>query len=151
MNPVSRLFRSPLVTSLFVGTLVSLGIIGLRSTGRFESLELTAYDWYIRLQPEVSEPDSRIVLLEINERDIQKQAKWPLTDATVAKVLEILTHYHPRAVGLDIYRDIPVPPGSKELDTILTKNHNIITAMKFGGDEKVGVPPPPALKNTDQI
>jgi len=151
MNPVSRLFRFPLVTSLFVGTLVSLGIIGLRSTGSFESLELTAYDWYIRLQHEVSELDSRIVLIEINERDIQNQARWPLTDATVAKVLETLTHYHPRAVGLDIYRDIPVPPGSKELDTILTKNHNIITAMKFGGDEKVGVPPPPALKDTDQI
>ena len=151
MNPVSRLFRFPLVTSLLVGTLVSLGIIGLRSNGSFESLELTAYDWYIRLQPEVSDLDSRIVLIEINERDIQKQAKWPLTDATVAKVLEILTHYHPRAIGLDIYRDIPVPPGSKELGTILTKNHNIITAMKFGGDEKVGVPPPPVLKDTDQI
>jgi adenylate cyclase len=151
MNQVSRLFRSPLVTSLFVGTLVSLGIIGLRSTGRFEPLELTAYDWYIRLQPEVSELDSRIVLFEINERDIQKQAKWPLPDATLAKALEILARYHPRAVGLDIYRDIPVPPGSKELETVLTKNHNIVTAMKFGGDGKLGVPPPPALKDTDQI
>ncbi len=151
MSPVSRLFRSPLVTSLFVGTLISLGIIGLRNTGRFESLELTAYDWYIRLQPEVSDLDSRIVLIEINERDIQKQAKWPLTDATVARILEILLHGHPRAVGLDIYRDIPVPPGSKELNTILTKHHNIITAMKFGGDEKVGVPPPSVLKDTDQV
>ena len=123
MNPVSKLFRSPLLTSLFVGTLVFFGVIGLRSTGSLESLELTAYDWYIRLQPEVPEPDSRIVLIEINEGDIQNQAGWPLTDATVAKVLEILTHYHPRAIGLDIYRDIPVPPGGKELDTILTKNH----------------------------
>jgi adenylate cyclase len=151
MNPVSRLFRFPLVTSLFVGTLVSLGIIGLRSTGSFESLELTAYDWYIRLHPEVSELDSPIVLIEINESDIQNQAGWPLTDATVAKVLEILTHYHPRAIGLDLYRDTPVPPGSKELKVILTKNHNIITAMKFGGDEKVGVPPPPALKDTNRV
>lgn len=64
----------------------------------------------------------------------------------MAKVLEILTHYHPRAIGLDLYRDTPVPPGSKELEVILTKNHNIITAMKFGGAEKIGIPPPPVLK-----
>jgi adenylate cyclase len=151
MKLVSRLFRSPRLTSLFVGTLVFLGIIGLRSTGNFEFLELTAYDWYIRLQPEVPDPDPRIVLIEINEGDIQKQAGWPLPDATVAQVLEILTRYHPRAIGLDIYRDIPVPPGSKELETIFTQNRNIITAMKFGGNEKAGIPPPPALKDTVQI
>ena len=150
MNPVSRLFRSSLLTSLFVGTLVFFGIIGLRSTGSLESLELTAYDWYVRLQPEVPELDSRIVLIEINESD-QNEAGWPLTDATVAKVLEILSRYHPRAIGLDIYRDIPVLPGSKELNTIFTKNHNIIAAMKFGGDGRVGISPPPALKDTDQI
>ena len=151
MNPLSKLFQSPLATSLFVGAIVFLGIVGLRSTGSLESLELTAYDWYIRMQPQVPEPDSRIVLIEINENDIQNQTGWPLTDAAVAKILNILTRYHPRAVGLDIYRDIPVPPGSKELDTILTKNHNIITAMKFGGADRVGIPPPPALKDTDQV
>jgi len=151
MNPVLRLFRSPLVASLFVGTLVFAGMMGLRRTGSLESLELAAYDWYVRLQPEVPEPDSRIVLIEINEADIQSQAGWPLTDATVAKVLEILNRYHPRAIGLDIYRDIPVPPGGKELNTILAKNHNIIATMKFGGGEKASILPPPALKDTDQI
>jgi hypothetical protein len=53
MNPVSKLFRSPLFNGLFVGILVFFGVIGLRSTGSLESLELTTYDWYIRLQPEV--------------------------------------------------------------------------------------------------
>jgi CHASE2 domain-containing sensor protein len=151
MNRVSKLFRFPLLHSLFVGILVFFGIIGLRSTSSLESLELTAYDWYIRLQPEIPEPDSPIVLIEINENDIQNQARWPLTDATVAKVLGILIRYHPRAIGLDIYRDIPVPPGSKELNTILAKNHNIIAAMKFGGPEQIGVPPPPVLKDSDQL
>ena len=151
MKVGSRLFRSPLLTSFLVGSLVFLGIIGIRSRGAFEFLELTAYDWYIRLQPEVRDPDSRIVLIEINESDIQKQARWPLPDETVARILETLTHYQPRAIGLDIYRDIPVPPGSKELETVLTQNRNIIAAMKFGGPEKVGIPPPPALKDTDQI
>ncbi len=151
MNPLSKVFRSPLATSLFIGTIVSLGIVGLRSTGSLESLELTAYDWYIRLQPEVPGPDSPIVLIEINESDIQNQAGWPLTDATVYKLLEILTQYHPRAIGLDLYRDTPIPPGTKQLEAILSENHSIITPMKFGGDGKVGIPPPPALKDTDQV
>jgi len=151
MNSLSKLFKSPLATSLLVGAIVFLGIIGLRSSGSLESLELTAYDWYIRIQPEVPEPDSCIVLIEINENDIQNQTGWPLTDAMVAKILDILTQYHPLVIGLDLYRDIPVPPGSKELEIILAKNHNIITAMKFGGAEKVGIPPPPALKDTDQV
>ena len=151
MKSLSKLSKSPLATSLFVGIIVFLGIVGLRSAGSLESLELTAYDWYIRIQPEVPEPDSRIVLIEINENDIQNQTGWPLTDAMVAKTLDILTQYHPRVIGLDLYRDIPVPSGSKELEIILTKNHNIITAMKFGGAEKVGIPPPPPLKDTDQV
>ena len=151
MNPVSKFFKSPLATGLWVGAIVSLGIVGLRSTGVLESLELTAYDWYIRMQPEISEPDSRIVIIEINEDDIQNQGGWPLSDAAVAKTLDILTRYHARAIGLDLYRDIPVPPGNKELEVVITKNRNIITATKFGGADKAGIPPPPVLKNTDQV
>jgi len=146
-----KLFRSPLVISLFVGMAVFLSVIGLRGTGSLESLELTAYDWYIRLRPEVPQPDSRIVLVEINETDIQNQGGWPLTDATVAKMLGILTQYQPRTIGLDLYRDISVPPGGKKLEAILAKNRNIIIAMKYGGDEKPGIPPPTALKDTDQV
>lgn len=151
MNPVSKFFKSPLATGLWVGAIVSLAIVGLRSTGVLESLELTAYDWYVRMQPEISEPDSRIVIIEINEDDIQNQGGWPLSDAAVAKTLDILTRYHARAIGLDLYRDIPVPPGNKELEVVITKNRNIITAMKFGGADKAGIPPPPVLKNTDQV
>jgi adenylate cyclase len=151
MTPLSKLSRSPLATSLLVGAIVFFGIVGLRSTGSLESLELTAYDWYIRIQSQVPEPDSHIVLIEINEKDIQNQTGWPLTDAMVAKILDILTQYHPRVIGLDLYRDTRVPPGSNELDVILTKNQNIITAMKFGGADKMGIPPPPALKDTEQV
>jgi len=150
MNLASKLFQSPLAISLFVGMVVFLCVIGLRGTGSLESLELTAYDWYIRMQPDTPNADPAIILIEINENDIQNQKGWPLTDDTVAKVLGTLISYQPRAIGLDLYRDISVPPGSKKLEAILTKNPNIIIAMKFGGDGKMGIPPPPILKDTDQ-
>lgn len=151
MNPLSKFLQSPLATSLVVGMIVFLAIVGLRGTGSFESLELAAYDSYIRLQPRVSGPGSCAVLIEINEHDIQNQAGWPLTDATVAKMLEMLTQYHPRAIGLDLYRDTPVPPGTKELERVLTKHRHIITTMKFGGAERTGIPPPSVLRDTDQV
>jgi adenylate cyclase len=125
--------------------------MALRRAGSIEALELASYDWYIRLRPDVSVSDSRIVLIAITERDIHNQGRWPLTDATLAQVLEMLTQYRPRAIGLDIYRDIVVPPGRAELDAILTANHRIIAVTKLGEGGSDGIPPPPVLQQTDQV
>lgn len=151
MNTVYKLLRSSFAACLMISLLVFLSIVGLRKTGSLEPLELGAYDWYIRLRPETSGPNLRIVLIEITELDIHNLGRWPLTDATLAEVLTILTQYQPRSIGMDIYRDISVPPGRKELDAILTKNNRIITTMKFGNDMEFGIPPPPVLKNTNQV
>jgi len=125
--------------------------MGLRSAGSLESLELAAYDWYIRLRPGAAVSDSRIVLIAITERDIRNQGSWPIPDGTLAQVLETLTRYQPRAIGLDIYRDIEVPPGRAQLNEMLTRNRHIITVMKLGEGESDGIPPPPVLKGTDQV
>src|SRR5438093_9711267 len=53
--------------------------------------------------------------------------------------------------GLDIFRDIPVPPGGEELAGVLQNNPNLITIMKFGSGGEGTVPPPPVLKNTEQV
>src|SRR5262245_29166548 len=130
--------RSPLVVSLLVSALVFLGVIGLRRTGSLEALELAAYDWYIRLRPEPSTSDSRIVFITITETDIRNQGRWPLTDATLARALEILSQDQPRAIGLDLHRDVPVPPGHEALEAILTSTPNIIVAEKFGQSAETG-------------
>jgi adenylate cyclase len=102
MRSLRELLRSPLAASFVASALVFLSIIALRRAGSLEWLELAAYDWFIRLRPHVSASDSRIVLIAITERDIQNQGRWPLADATLAQVLEMLTQYRPRAIGLDI-------------------------------------------------
>ena len=80
-----------------------------------------------------------------------QQGRWPLSDARLAQVLRILTQYQPRAIGLDLYRDVPVPPGHEELRAILVGNRHIISAMKFGNEVEIGIAPPPVLKHTDQV
>jgi CHASE2 domain-containing sensor protein len=125
--------------------------MGLRSTGALESLELAAYDWCLRLQPEPPGEDPRIVLIQITERDIRVQQRWPLTDRTLAQALEHIAQARPRAIGLDIFRDIPVPPGGEELAEVLQNNPNIIAMMKFGSGGEDTVPPPSVLKHTEQV
>ncbi len=148
MNSVRKLPRSPLSSALFISGLVFFIIIGLRVAGSLEFLELAAYDWLTRLQPGVSRPDPRITIIGVTEHDIRSQGRWPLTDSTLAQALAILTRHKPRAIGLDIFRDISVPPGSEEFDSILTGNRNIIVVTKFGDR---GVPPPVVLNNTDAV
>jgi adenylate cyclase len=148
MNSMRKFLRSPFSGAVFISGLVFLIITGFRFAGTLEFLELTAYDWLIRLQPGVSGSDPRITIVGVTENDIRSQGRWPLTDFTLAQALSILTQHKPRAIGLDIFRDITVPPGSEKLDSILTANKNIIVVTKFG---ERGVPPPVVLSDTDQV
>lgn len=110
MISLGKLLRSPITAGLLVATLVFFIILSFRITGNLESLELAAYDWVVRMQPAPLKSDPRIVLISITENDIQKQGQWPLSDELLAQALEILVQYKPRAIGVDIYRDVPVPP-----------------------------------------
>lgn len=143
-----KFIQKPIIVKLLGGILVFLFIVGLRYAGHLEMLELGAYDWFIRMAPKLSGGDSRVTIIEISERDIHAYGRWPLTDATLARAMNVLLKDHPRAIGLDIYRDIPVPPGSEELNTLFAGHHQIIGVMQFG--EK-GVRPPAILSNTEQV
>ncbi len=147
MDLLRKLFDFPPVPIACVSVLCFIAILGLRGSGFLEHLELSVYDWFVRSRPTQIQDQSRILIIEISEEDILVQGRWPLTDATLSKALKLLLIHHPRAIGLDIFRDISVPPGSWELDLVLSSNPNIICVTKFGND---GVPPPSILAGTDQ-
>ena len=147
---MAQLLRSPLFAALLVGITVFSVILGLRNTGSFAEAEFAAYDWAVRLRSSNSKPSDRVVLVTVTESDIQNQGRWPLPDAIIARVLKLIGQYEPRAIGLDIYRDIPTPPGREQLNEVLRGDSRIITVMKFGGGTQAGVPPPPVLANTDR-
>ena len=143
-----RLIRKPFVAALFGGLLVFLCTLTLRATGNLEHLELSAYDWFIRMEPKLPTANPRITLIEISESDIRAYGRWPLTDETLARALKILLKDNPRVIGLDIYRDIPVGPGRRELNNIFSEHPNIIGVMTF---DKNGVPPLGIISNTAQV
>ena len=143
--------RSPAFHIGVMTLLVFLGVMGLRWEGVLESAELDAYDWSMRLRPINTRLNPPITLVSITDQDIRTLGQWPVTDEILAKGLGILTSYHPRAIGVDIYRDLEVPPGRQELNRILEAHPEILLVMKFGKIEKGGIPGPALLRGTDRV
>lgn len=126
-------------------------LIGLRLAGWLQGLELVALDEFFRLRP--TEPvDSRIVIVGINEEDIRKAGQWPMSDARLAKLLEALKQQQPRAIGLDLYRDLPVEPGHQELVKVFASTPNLIGIQKVVGNSSgLAVNPPQTLSKLGQV
>ena len=148
MQFAAKMIRNPIFAAALSCLLVFVALVGVRRNGNLEFLELPAYDWFVRLLPASSTQDDRITLVLVSEKDILTIGRWPLTDEVLAQTLTTLLRGKPRAIGLDIFRDIPVPPGTEILNTVLSQNPNIIVTMKFGDG---GVRPPPVLEGTEQV
>ena len=147
---IERLLK-PTAISLALGVIASLVIIGLRSAGLFQFVELATYDVYLRLKEQQSITEPRIVLVQAIEEDIQKLAEWPLSDSHMAEMLDKLLLHEPRAIGVDLYRDIPVAPGTDELNRLLTSDKRVFIIEKFGDDISKHVAGPAVLRGTEQI
>jgi len=143
--------RSPLLATLAVSALVFAGILGVRAAGALEALGLAAYDWHILLRPASPRPAPPVVLVTVTEEDIQQLGTWPLTDDVLATVIENLLRAGARVIGLDIYRDVPVPPGHERLNAVFGAHPQVIATMKFPHRDRPGVAPPPVLKGTEQV
>ncbi|MBH0183003.1 MAG: CHASE2 domain-containing protein, partial [Nitrospira sp.] len=141
----------PLATSIVTGLLCGLVILGVRSTGQLQHLELSLYDWLLRSRPVAAAGESRITYITISEEDIRRQGRWPISDETLTLALRLLLDFKPRAVGVDLYRDIDVPPGQKELAALLPQDPRIIMISQLGGGGIARIPPPLVLDGSDQV
>src|SRR5438876_5264893 len=146
MTRLRKLFRNPWVASLMLGICVFVLVARARELGLLQSSEFLAYDKFLTWRASAETTDPRIVIVEITENDIAKY-DFPIPDRLLAKLLETIEAGKPLAVGLDIYRDVPVPrDGSHlaEFNGVLWQNLNIIGIFKFGDHEypvKVSFPP----------
>lgn len=125
-------------------------VILLRLTGILEPLEWSVYDQYMRLRPP-EPPDERIVIVGLDEADMKYIGQGYVPDGVYADLLQKLIAMQPRAIGLDIYRDLPYEPGHKELVEIFKSTPNLVGVEKVIGDElRQRVAPPPTLKEKGQ-
>src|SRR4051812_36015299 len=133
---------SPRTVSLLIAAAVFLFTLFGQHLGLLQFLEFQAYDFFIRQQPLLANADP-IVLVEMTEDDIQSPAlDYPITDEKLAVLLETLEKDQPAVIGLDIWRDLPVPKNRvhlQELNDVLLKHTNIICIYTES------IAPPPAL------
>jgi adenylate cyclase len=147
MKRILGFIKRPFVVIGAGSLFVLLVVAGLQHSGNLEVLELAAYDLFIRMEPKLAKEETRITIIEISEKDIQALGRWPLTDDTLAKAIGNLLKSKPRAIGVDIYRDIAVPPGTEALNRVFTDNPQVIGIMTVG---ERGVPPLSVIKGTEQ-
>ncbi|MGA1625890.1 MAG: CHASE2 domain-containing protein, partial [Prochlorothrix sp.] len=130
-------------TSLLIATLTTALVLLIQQSGFLQPLELLAFDQLVRGQS-YSYTDPRFLLVTITETDLKTQQQWPLKDETLARVLHTLQQYQPRVIGLNLYRDLPLPPGQRQLQQELQAS-NLIGVNKLPDPNMERVLPPPAL------
>lgn len=150
-TPIGRFLRRPTVFGVLSGIILFVILVGIREAGILQPLELGAYDRFLRLHEGRPAIDQRIALLAITEADIQTLGRWPLPDEDLAMMISALQDYRPDSIGIDIYRDLPVPPGSEKLDAMLAANSNVFAVEKIGTADVSGVPAPGVLAGTRQV
>lgn len=126
-------------------------VLGLRYTGLLQMLELAMLDQFFLLRPQEA-LDSRIVIVEITERDLQQLKRSQMSDEMLAQLLINIRQQQPCAIGLDIYRDLPVESGLAKLNQVFATTPNLVGVQKVAESaDSSPVAPPPILKARDQV
>ncbi|BAZ42743.1 putative transmembrane sensor domain protein [Calothrix sp. NIES-4101] len=135
------------ITAIGVTTIV----VTLQLTGIFQFLECAILDQLFRLRPPES-GKNRVVVVTIDESDLSRWGQWPISDATLVRLLNQIKQNQPQVIGLNLYRNFSVPPGHEELLQFYTTTPNLIGIHKvLSNANSPIVEPPPILGDRDQI
>lgn len=136
-RPIKRIMRAGRAI-VVAGAAVTSVLLGVRELGWFQPLELAVFDRLVQLSPDPG-PDPRLLVVGITDADIQAQQRFPLSDRVIAQTIKTLKRYQPKAIGLDLLRDVPQEPGRSELLTEL-KTPNLIAIMNSSSIGKSSLP-----------
>jgi CHASE2 domain-containing sensor protein len=134
----------------FTGS-IALGVTALvllvRFSGLLQGMEWMMLDFFFQMRPK-AEVDHRITIITIDDPDIKAVGQYPLSDEILAQAIQTLKIYKPRAIGLDLYRDLPVEPGHQQLAEIFKTTPNLIGIEKVVDNQ---ISSPPILAQLEQV
>ncbi|MGK7956813.1 MAG: CHASE2 domain-containing protein [Crocosphaera sp.] len=141
---------------LLIPPTVAVLVICANLTGILEPLELLSLDQRFRWRSQEEfhgvkvqeETDPRIVVVTIDESDIIKLKQWPLSDGKLARLINIIKQDNPRVIGLNIFRDFPIQPGTQALNDVFSITPNLIGIEKVIGE---AIEPPSILSQLEQV
>lgn len=133
--------------------IATVGVLALRVGGLLEPLELRVYDQWLRWRstPATSQ---RLLIVEITEADIQTLKQYPIPDEVLIQAVNELQEHQPKVIGIDIFRDFPVPDRFKpptdvlpSLGRVMMTQPNTVIVCKVGSEADPGIAPPAGLLN----
>jgi diguanylate cyclase (GGDEF)-like protein len=71
-----------------------------------------------------------------------------MSDGLLSQALKEIKSQKPKLIALDIYRNLPVEPGYRDLEKVFQSTPNLIGVEKAAGET---VAPPPTLKKLDRV
>ncbi|MBW2385699.1 MAG: adenylate/guanylate cyclase domain-containing protein [Deltaproteobacteria bacterium] len=147
--------------ALFItGALAAFSVVVVvRSAGLLEPAELWLYDEQIRRVARAPTPAPALALVVIDEEDVRRFGH-PLPDRALTRVLRRILEAGPLAVGVDLYRDLPVPREShgsgwtrdyRALGDLVIGDPRIVMTMKVPDPDGEGTPRPGFLSDDSQV
>jgi CHASE2 domain-containing sensor protein len=138
----------PQLRRIGLASLVVTGLImGLRWLGVWQGWELKAFDTLMIQRPQEA-PDSRLLIIGIDEEDIRRYG-YPLPDSVLGKLLDQLNTYQPAVIGLDLFRDQPVPTGespqASPLTSLFKETDNLVAICALSQTLSDSIAPPEAI------
>ena len=127
--------------SIWMSLAMTMVALFIQYLGLFQPFELAAYDHLLRSRP-AEAIDSRILVVEVNQADLDELGGYPLTDAVLAQTVEALQKFEPVAIALDMHRFRPRGSGREQLIDQFRRYPNLVTVCFAGhGAEDYGSPP----------
>ena len=126
---------------------ITVPVLLLRFCGLLQGLEWAMLDQFFRWRPREA-PDTRIVIVAIDEPAIAQVGQWPIPDGVLAQAIAKIKAQQPRTIGLDLYRDLPVEPGHRDLINLFKSTPNLFGIEKVVGER---IAPPPVLSQRQQV
>ena len=118
-----------------------------RNLGWTQPLEMFFYDRLIRLRP-LEPMDERIVIVGLTEKDIENLAQLPVSDRTLAQLIDNIKKHNPRVIGMDLHRNVPTGSGYYRLKSIIQSTPNLVGVEKTnqGDFDFPAIPPNPEIQ-----
>jgi eukaryotic-like serine/threonine-protein kinase len=120
-----------LLSDLFFGILLTLFVAGSYITGSaaLESLELKFYDIRARFLQTADQPPTEIAVVAIDDDSLAQLGRWPWPRGRVADMVEKLSSYGPKVIGLNIlFAEPDQNPGIAALDEVAGRYKQFVEA-----------------------
>ncbi|MDB9540054.1 CHASE2 domain-containing serine/threonine-protein kinase [Anabaenopsis tanganyikae CS-531] len=136
-----KILKYPVIIGTVIATVL---ILGLQKLQVLQVLELKVYDQMMQMRTDPGK-DPRLLIVSITEEDLQRWG-WPLSGEVLNQLLSKLEEHQPIAIGLDIFRDLPVQPGHEQLLQRLVRSDSIISICKHTNVREPGIAAPAGVK-----